>query len=96
MAADTIDVVVVDVKAVARGYRMSARLRSTVSNEVDDDVGTLKDLVIDHRQPDNIKFAILDTSEFLGFGAKRLAVEFDALKISEEDGDVITRPPGSE
>jgi sporulation protein YlmC with PRC-barrel domain len=86
--AEIIDIVVVDLKDVRRGYRLSTFLGSYVYNDDDEEVGTLEDLVVDRNQRDRIAFAILEVGGFLGLGAKRVAIEYDALQLGEE-GDVV-------
>jgi sporulation protein YlmC with PRC-barrel domain len=95
MVAETIDIVVVDVKAVARGFRVSSLLDSEVYNEDDEDIGTLEDLVIDQDRPEKVSFAILDVGGFLGLGARRVAVEFNALTLRDGSGEVKIILPGA-
>lgn len=95
MAAETIDIVVVDIKAVARGFRVTSFLGNDVYNENDEDVGTLEDLVVDQDKPQKISFAILEVGGFLGIGARRVAVEFGALGLRDGSGEVKIVLPGA-
>jgi sporulation protein YlmC with PRC-barrel domain len=95
MAAETIDIVVVDIKTVARGFRVTSLLDSDVYNENDEEIGTLDDLVIDQDRPENISFAILEVGGFLGLGARRVAIEFGALSLRDGSGEVKIVLPGA-
>jgi hypothetical protein len=77
--------VVVDVREVASGYRVSKLLRSHVANDQDEDIGTLDDLIIG-RDEDRILFAILQVGGFLGIGGRLVAVPFDSLELARADG----------
>jgi sporulation protein YlmC with PRC-barrel domain len=93
--AEIIDIVVVDLKDVRRGYRLSSFLGSYVYNDDDEEVGTLEDLVVDRNHQDRIAFALLEVGGFLGLGAKRVAIEYDALQLREEDDVVRIALPGA-
>ena len=95
MGGEIIDIVVVDVKAVSRGYRLSTFIGSYVYNDDDQEVGTLEDLVVDRDQRDKIAFAILEVGGFLGLGAKGIAIEYNALQLGEEDDVVRLALPGA-
>ena len=95
MAPKTVDIVVVDIKAVARGFRVSSLLGSDVYNETDEDIGTLDDLVIDQDRPEHVSFAILEVGGFLGLAARRVAIEFGALSLRDSSGDVKIVLPGA-
>jgi sporulation protein YlmC with PRC-barrel domain len=95
MGGKIIDIVVVDVKTVKRGYRLSTFIGSYVYNDEDQEVGTLEDLIADRDQRDKIAFAILEVGGFLGLGAKRIAIEYHALQLGEEDDVVRLALPGA-
>ena len=81
---DEVELVVVDVKTVARGYRASALINTDVVNRQDESIGTIYDLVIG--RDDNVLFAIIQVGGFLGIGGRLVAVPYSALVI-EKKGD---------
>jgi sporulation protein YlmC with PRC-barrel domain len=95
MAPRTVDILVVDIKAVARGFRVSSLLGSGVYSETDEDIGTIDDLVIDQDRPEKISFAILEVGGFLGLAARRIAIEFNALCLRDGNGELKIALPGA-
>jgi sporulation protein YlmC with PRC-barrel domain len=91
--AQAVELVVVDVAAVARGYRASKLTGSNVMNDRDEKIGTLDDLIVGQEQP-RMLFAILQVGGFLGMGGRLVAVPFESLKIDARDGK-ITLPGAS-
>ncbi|HYZ31740.1 MAG TPA: PRC-barrel domain-containing protein [Crenalkalicoccus sp.] len=91
--AQAVDLVVVDIAAVARGYRASKLTGSTVYNDKDERIGSLDDLIVGRDQP-RVLFAILQVGGFLGLGGHLVAVPFENLKINDSDGK-ITLPGAS-
>jgi sporulation protein YlmC with PRC-barrel domain len=86
-AADT-KVVVVDVVAVADGYRASKLRGTTVVNSKNEKVGEIDDLVVGK---DRVLFAILQVGGFLGLGSRLIAVPYTSLQING-DGSRIVLP----
>ena len=86
-AAD-VKVVVVDVVAVADGYRASKLRGTTVVNSKNEKVGEVDDLVVGK---DRVLFAIIQVGGFLGLGSRLIAVPYTSLQISD-DGRRIVLP----
>jgi sporulation protein YlmC with PRC-barrel domain len=78
--AQEVKLVVVDVHAVAEGYRTSKLLGRNVVNDKNEKIGTLDDLVIGHDEP-RVLFSILQVGGFLGLGGHLVAVPYESLKL---------------
>jgi sporulation protein YlmC with PRC-barrel domain len=87
-AADS-KLVVVDVVAVAEGYRASKLTGTNVLGPDNKSIGELDDLVIG--KTDRVMFAIIQVGGFLGLGSKLVAVPYTSLQISG-DGRRIVLP----
>jgi len=94
MMATAAEVVVVDVKAVARGYRISRLLGSDVLNDKDEGIGTFDDLVIERDDP-SILFAVLEVGGFLGIGGRLVAIPFESLEFDDTGGTLRIVLPGA-
>jgi hypothetical protein len=90
---ETDEIVVVDVKAVARGYRASRLIASEVINDQNEDIGTVDDLIIG--DGDRVLFAVLQVGGFLGIGGSLVAVEFESLKLEKVGGALRIVLPGA-
>lgn len=88
VAAAEVALVVVDVVAVADGYRVSELRGATVLNPKNERVGELDDLIVGK---DRVLFAIVEVGGFLGVGGRLIAVPYTSLQISE-DGRRIVLP----
>lgn len=88
VSAADVKVVVVDVVAVADGYRASKLRGTTVVNSKNEKVGEIDDLVIGK---DRVLFAIIQVGGFLGLGSRLIAVPYTSLQISD-DGSRIVLP----
>jgi hypothetical protein len=78
----------VDVSLLAKGYRASKLIGSNVTNDKNEKIGSLDDLVVDKSR---ILFAVLQIGGFLGLGSRLVAVPADSLVI-DEAGRKITLP----
>jgi sporulation protein YlmC with PRC-barrel domain len=78
----------VDVTVVAKGHRASKLIGSSVSNEQNEKIGTLDDIIVDQK---SVLFGILQVGGFLGIGARLVAVPYQSLVVSE-DGKKIELP----
>jgi hypothetical protein len=87
-AAAPIDVVVVDVVAVADGYRASKLRGTKVVNQKNESIGSLDDLVVGK---DRVLFAIIQVGGLLGLGSHLIAVPYQSLQINA-DGSRIVLP----
>lgn len=81
-----IQLVVVDVAAVARGYRASKLHNAAVYNDRNERIGSIDDIIIGR---DKVLFAVLDVGGFLGIGGRKVAVPYQSLNLDGPDGKVI-------
>lgn len=70
----------VDVTILAKGYRVSKLIGSAVTNDKNEKIGSIDDMIVDHK---NILFAVLQVEGFLGLGAHLVAVPYDSLVLGE-------------
>ncbi|MDB5922598.1 MAG: hypothetical protein JWN13_1534 [Betaproteobacteria bacterium] len=89
--SQTVELVVVDVKAVARGYRASKLKGTNVTNDKNEKIGEIDDIVVGR---DKVLFAILEVGGFLGLGARLVAVPFQSL-VLDDTGRKIQLPGAS-
>ena len=78
----TVTLMKVDPQTLATGYRSSKMVGSSVSNENNETVGTIDDLII--TEGGQAPYAILSVGGFLGLGTKYVALPFTSLKIVEK------------
>jgi PRC-barrel domain len=86
IAAAEVALVVVDVVAVADGYRASKLRGATVVNSKNEKVGELDDLIVGK---DRVLFGIVQVGGFLGLGSHLIAVPYSSLQISEEGRRIV-------
>ena len=86
-----VQLVKVDLSVVAKGYRMSKLIGISVSNEKNEKIGTLDDVVADKKQ---LNFAVLQVGGFLGLGGRLVVVPYESLVI-DDVGKTITLPGAS-
>jgi sporulation protein YlmC with PRC-barrel domain len=86
IAAAEVALVVVDVVAVADGYRASKLRGATVVNSKNEKVGELDDLIVGK---DRVLFGIVEVGGFLGLGSHLIAVPYSSLQISEEGKRIV-------
>lgn len=91
-AAAEVAIVVVDVVAVADGYRFSELKGIDVMNPKGETVGELDDLMLVGK--DRVVFAIIEVGGFLGIGSHLIAVPYKSLEISN-GGKRIVLPGAS-
>lgn len=89
--AQTVELVVVDVKAVALGLQASKLIGMDVRNAEGEKIGTIDDLVI---LPGASIVAILQVGGFLGLGGHLVAVPFESLTMSA-GGSRASLPDGT-
>jgi sporulation protein YlmC with PRC-barrel domain len=80
----------VDLSVVAKGYRMSKMIGSSVINDKNEKIGTVDDVIAD-KDKKLLNFAVLQVGGFLGLGGRLVAVPFDSLVI-DDTGQKITLP----
>jgi len=78
----TVTLMKVDPQTLATGYRSSKMVGSSVSNENNETVGTIDDLII--TEGGQAPYAILSVGGFLGLGTKYVALPFTSLKIVDK------------
>jgi sporulation protein YlmC with PRC-barrel domain len=83
----------VDLSLVAKGYRMSKMIGSTVINDKNEKIGTVDDVIAD-KDKKQLSFAVLQVGGFLGLGGRLVAVPYDSLVI-DDAGQKITLSGGS-
>lgn len=86
-----VQLVKVDVSVVAKGYRASQLVGSSVSNDKNEKVGSIDDIIVDKNK---VLFAVLQVGGFLGLGKHLVALPFDSLQI-DETGKKIVLPGAS-
>ena len=80
----------VDLSVVAKGYRMSKLIGSSVTNDQNEKIGTIDDLIAD-KDKKLVSFAVLQVGGFLGLGGHLVVVPYDSLVI-DDTGQKIMLP----
>jgi sporulation protein YlmC with PRC-barrel domain len=83
-----VELVVVDIHAVADGYRASKLIGSSIVNDQNEKIGTIEDIIIGR---DRVLFAVLQVGGFLHLGGHRVAVPYQSL-VLDESGSKIELP----
>ena len=83
--AQGVDIVAIDVVAVAHGHRVSQLLGRKVINEQNEDIGKIDDFIIGR---DRVLFVILEVGGFLGIGAHRVALPVSAVDMETVKGKI--------
>ncbi|HEU0147942.1 MAG TPA: PRC-barrel domain-containing protein [Bradyrhizobium sp.] len=83
----------VDVNVVEHGYRLSKLIGSNISNDKNQKIGSLDDVIADKNNK-QVTFAVLQVGGFLGIGGRLVAVPFDSLVI-DDNGTKLTLPGAS-
>jgi sporulation protein YlmC with PRC-barrel domain len=86
--AQSVDLVVVDVVAVAKGYRTSQLTGREVINERNDEIGKIDDFIIGQ---DKVLFTVLQVGGFLGIGSYLVAVPYKSLDLDSRKGKVVLK-----
>lgn len=89
--SQVVELVVVDVHAVAKGYRMSKLKGTDVRNDKNEKIGDIDDLIITANADD---FVVIQVGGFLSMGGHLVAVPFKSLKI-DDNGRRIVLPGAS-
>ena len=85
-----VQLIKVDLSLVAKGYRMSKLIGTTVINDKNEKIGTVDDVIAD-KDKKQLNFAVLQVGGFLGLGGHLVAVPYDSLVI-DDAGQKITLP----
>jgi sporulation protein YlmC with PRC-barrel domain len=88
-----VQLVKVDLSVVAKGYRMSKLIGSSVINDKNEKIGTVDDVIAD-KDKKQLSFAVLQVGGFLGVGGHLVAVPYESLVI-DDTGQKITLPGAS-
>jgi len=88
-----VQLVKLDVSIVAKGYRMSKLIGSSVVNDKSEKIGTIDDVIAD-KDKKQVSFVVLQVGGFLGIGKHFVAVPYDSL-VMDDAGQKITLPGGS-
>jgi sporulation protein YlmC with PRC-barrel domain len=88
-----VQLIKVDLSVVAKGYRMSKLIGTTVINDKNEKIGTVDDVVAD-KDKKQLSFAVLQVGGFLGVGGHLVVVPYDSLVI-DDTGRKITLPGAS-
>lgn len=86
--AQAVELVKVDVSVVAKGYRVSKLLGSTVKNDKEEKIGSIEDIIVDQQKA---LYAILQVGGFLGVGGRLIAIPYEQFAI-DDMGRNITLP----
>lgn len=86
--AQSVDLVVVDVVAVAKGYRTSRLTGREVINEHNEEIGKIDDFIIGR---DKVLFTVLQVGGFLGIGSYLVAVPYKSLDLESHKGKVVLK-----
>jgi sporulation protein YlmC with PRC-barrel domain len=86
-----VQLIKVDLSVVAKGYRMSKLVGTTVVNDKNEKIGTVDDVIADNKQ---LRFAVLQVGGFLGLGGHLVVVPYDSLVV-DDTGKKITLPGAS-
>ena len=88
-----VQLIKVDLSVVAKGYRISKLIGSSVINDKNEKIGTVDDVIAD-KDKKQLSFAVLQVGGFLGVGGHLVAVPYDSLVINDT-GQKITLPGAS-
>ena len=86
--AQTVDVVRVDVVAVAKGYRVSKLIGRNVINDENETIGEIDDFIIGR---DQVLFVILEIGGFLGIGEHLVALPAKSVDLETVKGKIRIR-----
>ena len=78
----TVELAKVNVQKLAAGYRASKVIGSSVTNDANETIGKIDDLLVssDGKDP----YAVLSIGGFLGLGSHLVAVPYDSLKFVDK------------
>jgi hypothetical protein len=86
--AQEVDIVVVDVVVVAKGYRTSKLTGRDVVNDKKEEIGKIDDFIIGR---DRVLFAILQVGGFLGIASHLVAVPYSSLDLESLPGQIVLK-----
>ena len=82
VAPQAVELAKVNVQKLAAGYRASKVIGSSVTNDTNETIGKIDDLLVspDGKEP----YAVLSIGGFLGVGTHLVAVPYDNLKLIDK------------
>src|ERR1700739_3163940 len=82
VAPQTVELAKVNVQKLAAGYRASKIIGTSVTNDANETVGKIDDLLVssDGKDP----YAVLSIGGFLGAGSHLVAIPYDSLKFVDK------------
>ena len=83
-----VQLVKVDASILGKGYRVSKLTGRTVTNDKNEDIGKLDDVIVSQ---DRVLYAVLQVGGFLGLGSRLVAVPYSSLVI-DDTGTKIQLP----
>jgi len=83
-----VQIVKVDASILGKGYRVSKLTGRTVTNDKNEDIGKLDDVIVSQ---DRVLYAVLQVGGFLGLGSRLVAVPYSSLVI-DDTGTKIQLP----
>jgi hypothetical protein len=86
-----VQLVKVDVSVVAQGYRLSKLVGTDVTNEKNEKIGSIDDIIVARSRS---LFAVLQVGGFLGLGGRLVAIPYESLVI-DDSGKKIQLPGAS-
>jgi hypothetical protein len=89
--AQGVQLLQLDVKVVAQGYRASRLIGKEVRNDKNEEIGSIDEIIVDKKQ---VLFAIVQVGGFLGVGGRLVAISYEQLQIDDR-GQKITLPGAS-
>jgi sporulation protein YlmC with PRC-barrel domain len=84
--AQPVELAVVDVKVVERGWRASKLFGKNVTNDQNQRIGEVNDIIIGK---DGQTYAVLEVGGFLGLGEKLVAVPYQSLRVDDRASKVV-------
>lgn len=80
---------VIDVRAVTTGYRASQVLGAKVTNEANEVLGKVDDLIVSRHEV--AIYAVLSIGGYLGIGERLIAVRYEDLSPSADERGVMLK-----
>src|ERR1700730_17755348 len=80
LRAQEVDLVMVDLKVVAEGYRAHKLIGRTVVNDANETIGTIDDVIV---TKDHDIYMPVQVGGFLGLGSRLVVLPFDSFKIND-------------
>lgn len=81
-----VQLIKVDVVVVGKGQRASKLIGSTVTNDKNETIGKLDDIIVANNR---IMYAVVQVGGFLGLGSHLVAVPYDSVKVDDTGKKVV-------